>query len=208
MVEFDVRMTSDSRCVILHDPAVDRTTDGSGKIWELDLSTVKSLDASHRHRESFSSVGIPTLQELLDTLPPTIELNIHVYPGPDDIGSIVEETCSQIRDRNRYNSAFISGSEEVMREVIATDSGVRRCLLDRADDPATYLVKCGDFSCYACQPSNTITTQSLCDEAHRLGFRVNPYYADEKSEMERLIACGVDGILTNTPERLIELLEG
>ncbi|MDP6700060.1 MAG: glycerophosphodiester phosphodiesterase family protein, partial [Candidatus Latescibacteria bacterium] len=55
------------------------------------------------------------------------------------------------------------------------------------------------------QPLHRITTQALCDEAHHLGLVVHPFYADDEPEMQRLIDCGVDGILTNCPHRLIAL---
>ena len=206
MVEFNVRMTSDVYTIILHDPTVDRTTDGSGNIWEMDFETVKTLDASHRHGVAYTGVRIPTFLELLDVLPPSLELNIHVYPGPNDTELIVQDVCRQIRSQNRMGSSFISGSEEVMRAVIKIDSSVRRCLLDYSDQAQTYLEKCTEYSSYACQPSNSITTRELCDRARELGLRIHPYFADEASEMKRLVQCGVDGILTNYPERLIELL--
>jgi glycerophosphoryl diester phosphodiesterase len=99
MVEFDVRATADGALVILHDAAVDRTTDGAGSIWELSFQQVEKLDASAGH-SGFSGTRMPTLQEVLDFLPREIELNIHVYPGPDDGEAIVGAVCREIRARD------------------------------------------------------------------------------------------------------------
>ena len=89
--------------------------------------------------------------------------------------------------------------------VIATDDKVRRCLLGSQDRADTYAQLARDFGCTNIQPLHRITTQALCDEAHRLGLIVHPFYADDEPEMRRLIDCGVDGILTNHPHRLIAL---
>jgi glycerophosphoryl diester phosphodiesterase len=206
MVEFDVRATADGRMVILHDPSVDRTTDGSGQIWELSFEEVSKLDASAGHAD-YAGTRMPTLQEVLDFLPRGIELNIHVYPGPEDGAAIVNSVCEEIRVRDLYASAFIAGDVRVTELIVSTDSRVRRCLLEFASESATYVQRSTEMGCSNLQPSNKITTSQLCEEAHRLGLIVHPYYADDETEMLRLIECGVDGILTNDPKLLIELLE-
>ncbi len=206
MVEFDVRATSDGSMVILHDASVDRTTDGSGQIWELSFDEVSQLDASAGHAE-YAGTRMPTLHQVLDFLPRGIELNIHVYPGPDDGAAIVNSVCEEIRARDLYTNAFIAGDDRVMGLAVGADSRVRRCLLEIASESATYARRASQMGCSNLQPSNRITTTQLCEEAHRLGLIVHPYYADDETEMLRLIECGVDGILTNNPKLLVEFLE-
>ena len=206
MVEFDVRATADGNLVILHDPTVDRTTNGNGQIWDLSLQYVRQLDANAGHVK-FTGIQIPTLEEVLDFLPSTMELNIHVYPGPHDGAAIVTKVCLEIASRNLYANAFIAGSDAVMQLVMAQDTKVRRCLLGSQNRPTTYAPLAKSMGCSNVQPLNSITTDEFCEEAHRLGLIIHPFYADDTAEMMRLIECGVDGILTNFPERLIELLK-
>ena len=47
----------------------------------------------------------------------------------------------------------------------------------------------------------------LCEAAHQSDIKVNPFWADEPEEMERQLDCGVDGMLTNYPEILMQVLE-
>jgi glycerophosphoryl diester phosphodiesterase len=204
MVEFDIRATTDGALVLLHDSAVDRTTDGSGQIWDLSLAEVRQLDAS-ASCEEYAGIQIPTLAEVLDFLPRAMELNIHVYPGPADGASIVERVCREIRTRDLYATAFIAGADEVMELVIQLDVKVRRCLLGSQGRADTYVQLASAMGCSNSQPLHRITTSEFCDQAHRLGLFVHPFYADDETEMMRLIECGVDGILTNYPERLIQL---
>jgi glycerophosphoryl diester phosphodiesterase len=104
-------------------------------------------------------------------------------------------------------SAFIAGSDEVTQRVIDIDAKVRRCLLGSQDRADVYARIASEMGCSNVQPRNDITTRAFCDEAHRLGLIVHPFYADDETEMVRLIECGVDGILTNEPQKLIQLLE-
>ena len=206
MVEFDVRATADGVPVILHDPTVDRTSDGAGTIWELDFLQVEALDAAAGHA-AHAGVGIPTLTAVLDFLPAGLELNIHVYPGPADGPSLVDRVCHEIRERDLLATAFIAGDDEVMRLVVDRDPRVRRCLLGSQGRAHVYAELAHEFGCSNCQPHNSITDRALCDRAHGLGLTVHPFYADDLDEMRRLIDCGVDGILTNRPALLIDLLD-
>ena len=205
MIEFDVRATADGVPMILHDSTVDRTTDGTGAIWELESSEIAQLDAS-AGRAGFAGVRIPTLTEVLDFIPAGIELNVHVYPGSSDTRELVDFVCREIRQRNLQDRAFVAGSDEVVELVIDVDSGIRRCLLGSQDRAATYAALASRLGCTNCQPLNAITTPELCRIAHELGLIVHPYFADDVDEMRRLIDCGVDGILTNRPRLLIDLL--
>ena len=65
-IELDVQMTSDRQLVIIHDPTVDRTTDGSGPVSELSLADVKTLDAGSWFGPQFADQRVPTLDEVLE----------------------------------------------------------------------------------------------------------------------------------------------
>lgn len=143
---------------------------------------------------------------MIEFLPREIELNIHIYPGPEDGDVIVNAVCEEIHTRDLYNSAFIAGEDDVIKLGISRNGKVRRCLLDSHNRPVGYARRASEMGCSNSQPLNTITTRQFCDEAHQLGLIVHPFYADDEAEMERLIECGVDGILTNEPEGMMRLL--
>lgn len=69
-IEFDVRTTADGVPVVIHDRTVDRTTDGSGKVWELTLDEVAALDAGSWFSPAYAGVRIPLLSEVLSLLRP------------------------------------------------------------------------------------------------------------------------------------------
>jgi len=205
MIEFDVRMTKDEHLVLLHDPLLDRTTNGNGPIWELLYSEVLDLNV-YFENAFLSDTHVPTLDEVLNMIPSNIRLNVHVYPGPEGSNDIVNAVCSDIRTRDLYGTAFIAGTDEVVESVIRIDERVNRCLLGSQGRIDSYAQKARDYGCTSVQPLNSLTTKDFCSSAKELGLEVHPFYADEQIEMQRLIECGVDGILTNYPHLLKNLL--
>ena len=67
-IEFDVRRTRDGQLVCLHDPAVDRTTDGKGKVGELSLRELRQLDAGRKFDPAFAGERVPTVDEFFALL--------------------------------------------------------------------------------------------------------------------------------------------
>jgi glycerophosphoryl diester phosphodiesterase len=237
--------------IILHDAEVDRTTDGCGTVWDLTLAEVKALrvvrtipnagrdtQASHTTAEALATAGdvteeqIPTFEELLDSLPSGLELNVHTYPGPNDHETTVAGVVSELQRRGLLETAFVAGTSEVLATAIALEPRIRRCLLSFTSDD-DYVKQCAAFDCDIIQPNWSIVDKALCDEAHSHGMRVDPFWADEVPEMERMLddgahrptllivhrlfsvpsrdadymcAAGVDGLLTNYAGVLIDLL--
>jgi glycerophosphoryl diester phosphodiesterase len=199
-LEFDVRCTSDLQLVLLHDPSVDRTTDGSGNVWELTYAELSALDASAAHPYT-GPTRIPTLEEALSATPASVELNVHCNPGPNDCGDLVRGVCAALKLHGRLQSSFITGNEDVMEAALGCDPAIRRCMGSR---PAAVY---DHYGCYAIQPRNALTDTALCESAHAARRLVWPFLANEEAEMSRLVDAGVDGILTDVPERLIALLQ-
>ena len=98
-IETDVRITKDGELVLIHDATVDRTTNGVGKVCDLTLAELKSLDAGIKKGEQFKGAKIPTLRELLELVKdhPTMTLDIELkeYPS-EDREEIAYATCDRI----------------------------------------------------------------------------------------------------------------
>ena len=203
MIEFDLRLSADGQVVVIHDANIDRTTDGTGHTSDLTLKQLRSLDAGNWHDPVFAGERIPTLVEVLDCIPSSVELNIHVKEGSGhrDILATLE---GELHSHSRFQSAFVSGSEELLADASVHHPQLQRCLLPGSRHQR--LVEraiCAE--CYAIQPSAQSTSSDLVRHAHTADLRVHPYFADTEPEMRRLAECGADAILTNHPARLLEL---
>ncbi|MBL4701498.1 hypothetical protein JYU15_00995 [bacterium AH-315-I18] len=201
MIEFDVRRTRDGNFVIVHDPTVDRTTDGNGAISELTFDYIRSLDAGQGEQ-------VLTLPKAM-AYARKARLNIHAYPESDeDALAIANALVPYFTDGDIYDWAFVTAADlNLLKHVRKADPQIRLCNLigqGAGDYVAAALLS---HPCEVLQPRNTIVTRQLVEEAHAQGLKVNSFFADDEDEMKRLIACGVDGILTNYPARLLACLE-
>lgn len=68
LIEIDIRETKDGHLVIMHDPSVDRTTNGTGNVIDLTLEEIKKLDAGSWFSPEFKGIQIPTFEEALETM--------------------------------------------------------------------------------------------------------------------------------------------
>jgi glycerophosphoryl diester phosphodiesterase len=204
-IEFDVHLTADGRGVLLHDPTVDRTSNGTGAAATLSLEELQSLDAGSWFGAGFAGERLLSLEEALDLVPAAIRLNVHVKAYPGDRDRVVPLVVRELSRRGRLGTAFVASDQESLAMARRVEPEVEICNLS-TDPPDSYVRRSEGIGCRILQPGSGMTTPVLVVEAHRRGMEVNPFYADEEAEMLRLIECGVDGVLTNQPERLQSLL--
>lgn len=216
MIELDVRATSDGHCVVIHDPTVDRTTDGTGPVHAMSLAQLRELDAGARFRDadgepSFRGRGVtvPTLEEVLEALPGmrfTVELKEAAAQEP------FFETVRRhgARDRiiaagmhDRFRTLFhtwdgaVSGSMEVVqRFYVAHRLHMARFFALRAD-----VVQVPEV-----HGRLRIVTPRFVRDLHRAGVDIHIWTVDEEADMRRLLDWGVDGIVTDRPDRLAQIL--
>lgn len=103
MVELDEWRCKTGELVVVHDGAVDRTTNGKGRISELTLAQIKALDAGSRKSPRFAGERVPTLEEALAVFPKTgIFLNIHCKTG-----SAAPEVAEMLRRTGRLAGSIL-----------------------------------------------------------------------------------------------------
>ena len=202
-VEFDVRRTKDGQLVICHDAKVDRTTNGQGHIWELTLAEIKALDAGGPFDPRFAGERMPTFAEALRACP--MICNVHVYPGPEDLEAIVDETVAELVAQERLETAFIAGASEVVDRVAKVEPRLDRCWLSGQTE-GRYPEGAAERGCRILQPWYTHHSKDLVERAHTLGQQVHPFFADDAVRMREYIATGIDGLLTNQPALLQQVL--
>jgi glycerophosphoryl diester phosphodiesterase len=204
-IEFDLRTTGDGHLVAIHDPTVDRTSNGSGAVAELTLEQIKTLDAGSWVSPRFAGQSFLTLPEVLDILGHGAELNMHLKADQTTRETIVCATISEIEARNLLDEAFVASDQETIGRCRRIQPLLRTCNLT-TDPVDSYIARSKALGCRVLQPKNADVDIDFVVEAHSLGMVVNPFYADDHDEMRRLIDCGVDGILTNRPDLLKELI--
>ena len=77
-IEFDLWPTADGQLAVCHDPSVDRTTDGKGKICDMTWEQMKNLDAGKKFHSEYEGVRIPLFEEVLRQFAGKVVMNIHI----------------------------------------------------------------------------------------------------------------------------------
>ncbi len=222
VLELDVRATKDAELVVIHDKTLDRTTDGKGLISERSLAEIKKLDAgfnwTNDEGKTFpfrgQNVRVPTLREVFEAFPEAI-INIepkHADPSP------VKPLCNLISEFKRsdkvivgsFNDEILEGFRRLCKNVATSASPseasgfLARYELGLDDNYAPTMSalqipqRIGSFE---------IVTKDYLKAAHAQNLQVHVWTINKKAEMKRLIEIGVDGIMTDYPDKLLELLK-
>jgi glycerophosphoryl diester phosphodiesterase len=203
-VELDVHLSKDSELVVIHDGTVDRTSDGAGRVCDLTLAEIRRLDAGGWFDDAFRGQRFLTLEGALDQLQSRARLNVHVKASDHDREAVVSQTVAALVARGLLGSAFLASDQESI--VRARQLAPELAICNLSTKPKeTYIARSLAVGCGILQPGNQQIEAGFVSEAHGYGLEVNPFFADDEAEMRRLVECGVDGILTNFPERLMGL---
>ena len=209
-IEFDVQRSADGVPVVIHDMTVDALTDGTGRVSEMTLAQLKELDAGSAFDPAFAGERIPTLDEVLAAVGDTLLLNIELKTyALRDTG--LERAVLDLAQRYALGPRvlFSSFNPLVLRRVKRLSPGALVGLLHAPEWPLplrkAWLAPL--FPHEARHPAHTMVDAAYMAWAHQRGYRVHTWTVDDVTEMQRLIRLGVDGIITNRPDRLLALLE-
>jgi glycerophosphoryl diester phosphodiesterase len=220
-VETDVHETRDGELVLFHDERVDRTTDGVGRVDAHSLAELKRLDAGYRFSldgkrfpQRGRGVRIPTLGEAL-ALDPELRLNLEIKPRSD---AVAEHVFRYLEQRDLSRRVLGASADQ------ATGDAFRRLALGRyatspgasgivgfwlaAKSGAHRFMRFGydALQVPVRQQGLEVVTPRFVEAAHAHGMQVHVWTVDDEYEMRRLIALGVDGLMTDRPDVLARVV--
>jgi glycerophosphoryl diester phosphodiesterase len=196
-VEFDVRTTADGVPVVIHDRTVDRTTDGSGHVWDLTLDEVRRLDAGSWFSPAHAGVRVPLLAEVLDLLQSHPELLLEIKP-PATLEQ-VKTILGQVADRGLLERTVVQSFDpEIIRLVREAEPDVRRGLL-RLRFEADTVPLATELQVVCCNPSvnDVFGDPETVAELIGAGIDVMPWTANDLEQWPALLEAGVAGLITD-----------
>ena len=99
-VEFDVKLTADGHPILMHDPTLERTTDGKGKVAETTLAAIRALDAGSWFGGRFAGEKVPTLEEALEVMSGlAMGFNLEIKPCPGREAETAQAAAACVRQR-------------------------------------------------------------------------------------------------------------
>jgi len=207
-IETDVQMTSDGALVLIHDEYVNRTTTGLGLVKDFTYTALNNLDAGSWFSIKYKNEKIPTAQELIifakeNNLLLNLELknNIISYSG------LEEKLINMIYKYEYQNKVILSSFNHYsMVHCKNISKEIKTGLLYEANlyQPEIY---CKTTRADALHPYFHSINKKSIDNSKRLGLLINPFTVDVERDMANLIALGVDGLITNYPDKLNAVLK-
>ncbi|HWS33306.1 MAG TPA: glycerophosphodiester phosphodiesterase family protein [Actinoplanes sp.] len=198
IVEFDVRCTRDGVPVVIHDRTVNRTTDGSGRVWDLTADQIAGLDAGSWFGPGFTGLRVPTLAETLDLLAPSAAgLLVEIKPPAtlDEVKSIV----AALAERDLLERAVLQSFDaDVVRKVRDVAPDVRRgLLLFRFDAETVELSR--ELGVTYCNPSvdDVLGGPETMAALAAAGIGVMPWTPNDMTRWRPLVDAGVAGLITD-----------
>ncbi|MNO39946.1 Glycerophosphoryl diester phosphodiesterase [compost metagenome] len=200
-MEIDVQLTKDGVPVVIHDFSLDRTTNGHGKVKNMDYEHVRRLDAGSWKGRAFRGERVPSLKEVLELASGRLRLNIELktsgdmYPG---LESAVIDLVNAYGMRDEVVlTSFDAGALQRIKEL---DPRFRTGLIydSRSGDPAR---KLKELDCSFLSISFDRLNPGLAKLLAERGIRVMAWTVNKAKEMRRLAAMHSDiMICTNRPD--------
>jgi glycerophosphoryl diester phosphodiesterase len=209
--------------VVIHDSTIERTTNGKGYVNAMTFAELQTLDAAYswtpdggaRFPLRGQGITIPSLSEVLKTFP-NVRFNIEPKQGEP---SLAAPLCQMLRENKvtdrvmvgSFKSAVLDEFRRACPEVAtsASTSEVSAFLaLSAASLEGTYGGAAEALQVPEYTAGLRVITPGLVEAAHRRDLQVHAWTINDMESMKRLLDFGVDGIITDYPDRLIELLNG
>lgn len=204
-IELDVQMTRDGHLVVIHDPVLERTTDGTGFVKDFTLEELKRLDAGAWFDERFRGQSIPTLTEVFELIRGRCMLNLELKVLPIRYPGIEQALVDLIRDTNFPKDDLIISSFDhlslVRLQTLAPELPIAALFTH-------YPTSLAAFPGTILHPDWTVVDQAFMEKARAAEKPVNVWTADDPRAWEYLTTLGVDGICTNEPAKLRDWLQG
>lgn len=222
-LELDAHPTRDGEIVVFHDDTLDRTTDGSGRISGFTLDDLRQFDVGYRFTSDAGAtypyrgqgVTIPTLAEVYERFP-TARVNIEIK---EDVPGVEKQLWHVIQAAHAEDRSLVAGFlaapllrfRTVSQGRVATSGSMPeiRAFVLAAYARATRLLR----PAYdALQVPETyrgvpVVTPTTVRAAHQMGLAVHVWTVDDRVSMERLLGYGVDGLMSDRPDILAQVLQ-
>nr|WP_289037505.1 glycerophosphodiester phosphodiesterase [uncultured Allobacillus sp.] len=225
VLETDIHISKDGYLIAIHDPTVDRTTDGTGRVADYTLKELKQLDAGYyfekngKHPYRGRGIQLITIEELfqrfpnmrfvleikdtnpsnqIDTLIKRLVHLINTYEMRDQvlIGSFDQQIVNQFRAEAGPGVVTSGGRNEVKKFVVFNKFFMKNF----------YRPQVEALQIPQAESGFDLTTSSIVEGAKRIGMRLHYWTVNDPKDMRSLIENGADGIITDRPDLLIDLL--
>src|SRR5262247_153733 len=202
-LELDVHVSRDGHLVVIHDDAVDRTTDGSGPVTGHTLASLAALDAGAWFDPRFMGERIPTLGALLERYKGQAHLHVEIKGRSADLA---QRTVDLIRSRGMAAEVTITSFQKAKLEETRAYAPELPTgwLVGEASDAVVAQARAMGLT-QLCPRAGTVTPE-LVNRLHADGFVVRAWGVATEELMRQVVTAGADGMTVNFPDKLLAYL--
>jgi glycerophosphoryl diester phosphodiesterase len=204
-VEFDVRLTADSRPVLLHDNRLERTTDGRGRVSALSLAAVRRNDAGKWFHSSFAGERVPTLEEalmLLAELGLGANVELKAARGKEAAtGAVVAELLARAWPADPAHLLISSFQRGALTAARDRAPHIARGILFRRI-PKNWRNIAGGLGCLTIHADQQRLCPAVLSEIRRAGYPLLAYTVNDPERAKTLFDFGVKSVFSDYPDRL------
>ncbi|HTZ33857.1 MAG TPA: glycerophosphodiester phosphodiesterase family protein [Methylomirabilota bacterium] len=205
-IETDLHLTRDAHFIALHDETVERTTNGQGAVHQMTLAELRRLDAGSWFASEFMSERIPTLEEILEFAKKN-DVVFYLELKPNGFWGGEHALISALRSANEIaRSVVISFDPAILASLRKIEPTLMTGLLydGSSEKPFEKALEIGARQLVA---RGDLISPNLLQQAHKQDLQVVCWTVNSPAHMRMLAAAGVDGIMTDYPDRLLTALK-
>jgi len=207
--ECDVKLSADGVPFLLHDATLQRTTPARGTAGDLAWAALSRLDAGGWHSRAFAGEPIPGFEAIARyCLRNGFALNVEIKPTPGqelETGRVVAREAARLWTADRSGSALppllSSFRPEALQGAREGEPSLPRALLLDTLWDGWFEMASGTLGCVACVTNYALMDAALIGRLHDAGLRALVYTVNDAAEALRLVALGIDGIITDAVDK-------
>lgn len=206
-IELDVHLTKDNVLVIIHDEDIKRTCNGEGLVKDMTYEELMQFDASATYAGAYGINRIPTLREYFELVKDTdLITNIELKTGIFEYPTIEQRVIDMIKEYGLEKKIILSSfNHYTILRCAEIAPEIKRGFLSES-----WLINYGKYTAdnnvQCCHPIFRFLSQETVDEMHGAGCEINTWTVNEYEDIKRLSAIGIDALIGNYPDRMIEVL--
>lgn len=209
-IELDVQLSADGKLVVIHDRKLNRTTNGKGEVDKLAWSEMKDLDAGSKFGDQFKNERLPLLEEVFEELGGQFLINVELKNADTPHNGLTEPVVRLIQKMNLIDSVILSSFNDMnLLEAKSLEPRIGRGFLTIPG-----LVGAPDrrangrrLQFTAIHPYFKDVTARMVKHFHCRSMQVNVWTVDEKKDLLKMKALGVDMLICNNPKHAREVIE-
>ena len=195
MIEFDVQRCGDE-LVVIHDPRLERTTNGVGRVAEVSFRYIRGLDAG-------KSQNVPTLQEVLTLSAGRVKLNVEIKSADGTAALVAAQLLRAIGDGWSAKQLLVSSfhlPELHQFKVLAPEIPIGVLVCGVPFDLAACATA---LNAQALNVSAEFADSRLVHDAHARGLKVFAYTVNHPDDISAMQRAGIDGVFSDFPDRVL-----